>query len=59
MLETFFIWVFIILPLGVAVVLILYRARFFVVGMIVIATVMTLIWVGLRFAAMFNGVDGA
>jgi hypothetical protein len=56
MLETLFISGLIVLPLGVAVVLILYRARFFVVGIIGIVAIMMLIWAGLRFAAMFDGV---
>jgi hypothetical protein len=54
MLETLFISGLIVLPLGVAVILILYRARFFVVGIIGIVTIMILIWAGLRFAAMFD-----
>ena len=56
MLETLFISGLIVLPLGVAVILILYRARFFVVGIIGIVTIMMLIWAGLRFAAMFDEV---
>jgi hypothetical protein len=56
MLETLFISGLIVLPLSVAVVLLLYRARFFVVGIIGIVAIMTLIWAGLRFAAMFDGV---
>jgi hypothetical protein len=54
MLETLFISGLIILPLAVAVVLMLYRARFFVVGIIGIVAIMMLIWAGLRFAAMFD-----
>lgn len=54
MLETLFIWSLIFVPLGIAVVLILYRARFFVVGIIGIVAIMMLIWAGLRFAAMFD-----
>jgi hypothetical protein len=56
MLETLFISGLIVLPLGAAVVLILYRARFFVVGIIGIVTIMMLIWAGLQFAAMFDDV---
>jgi hypothetical protein len=52
MLETLFISGLIVLPLGVAVILILYRARFFVVGIIGIVAILMLIWAGLRFAAM-------
>jgi hypothetical protein len=59
MLETLFIWGLIVVPLGIAVVLILYRARFFVVGILGMVAIMMLIWAGLRFAAMFDGVpDG-
>jgi hypothetical protein len=54
MLETLFISGLIILPLGLAVVLILYRARFFVVGVVGIVAIMMLIWAGLWFAAMFD-----
>jgi hypothetical protein len=56
MLETLFISGLIVLPLGVAVILILYRARFFVVGIIGIVAILMLIWAGLRFAAMFDEV---
>ena len=34
--------------------LIAYRARFFIVGIIGIVTLMMLVWAGLRFAAMFD-----
>jgi hypothetical protein len=57
MLETLFIWCLILIPLGIAVVLIAYRARFFIVGIIGIVTLMMLVWAGLRFAAMLD--DGA
>lgn len=60
MLETLFIWGLILVPLGIAVVLILYRARFFVVGILGVVAIMMLIWAGLRFAAMFEeGPDGS
>jgi hypothetical protein len=54
MLTTLFVWCFVAVPLGIAVVLIAYRARFFLAGVIGIITLMMLVWAGLRFAAMFD-----
>jgi hypothetical protein len=54
MLETLFIWGLIIIPLGIAVVLVAYRARYFVLGIGVIILVMMLIWALLRFGMMLG-----
>jgi hypothetical protein len=54
MLKTLFVWCLVAIPLGIAVVLIAYRARFFMAGVIGIVTLMMLVWAGLRFAAMFD-----
>jgi len=52
MLETLFIWGLILLPLGIAIVLIAYRARFFILGIAGIALVLALIWAALRLGIM-------
>ncbi|MGA0562927.1 hypothetical protein ACO2RV_10790 [Ancylobacter sp. VNQ12] len=44
MLETLFVVGFVLLPLAIAVVLILYRARFVVIGIIALIAVLMLIW---------------
>lgn len=54
MLETLFIWGLILVPLGVAVVLIAYRARYFVLGVALIILLMMLIWGALRLGIMFG-----
>ncbi len=54
MLKTFFITTLVILPLAVAVGLIAYRARYFVLGVAVIVVVTMLIWAGIRVAAMVD-----
>ena len=54
MLETLFISTLVVLPLAVAVVLIAYRARYFVLGIAVIVLVVMVIWGGIRIAAMFD-----
>jgi hypothetical protein len=59
MLETLFIWGLIIIPLGIAVVLVAYRARYFVVGIGVIILVMMLIWALLRFGIMLGEDSGS
>lgn len=48
MLETLFVIGFVLLPLAVAVVLILYRARFFVLGLAGIVAFLVVIWVVLK-----------
>ena len=54
MLKTFFIATLVVLPLAVAVGLIAYRARYFVVGVVVIVLVTMLIWAGIRVAALMD-----
>lgn len=54
MLKTFFISALVILPLALAVVLIAYRARYFVLGIGIIAFVVAVIWGGIRLAAMIE-----
>jgi hypothetical protein len=44
MLETLFIWGFVVLPLAVAVVLIAYRVRVFLIGIIVISLTAAVGW---------------
>ena len=44
MLETLFVVGFVLLPLALAVALILYRARFVVIGIIVLIAILVLIW---------------
>lgn len=54
MLKTFFVSALVILPLALAVVLIAYRARYFVLGIGVVVFVVAVIWGGIRIAAMFE-----
>jgi hypothetical protein len=54
MLKTFFIATLVVLPLAVAIGLIAYRARYFVLGVVVIVLVTMLIWAGIRVAAMMD-----
>ena len=54
MLKTFFISTLVVLPLAVAIVLIAYRARYFVAGIAAIALLVMLVWGGIRVAAMFD-----
>ena len=44
MLQTFFIWAFIALPLAIAVAVMLYRSRWFVLGIAAVAAAMALVW---------------
>jgi hypothetical protein len=44
MLQTFFIWTFIVLPLGIAVAVMLYRSRWFILGIAAVAAAMAVIW---------------
>lgn len=48
MLETLFVIGFVLLPLAIAVVLILYRARFLVIGLSAIVLLLGLIWMVLK-----------
>jgi len=48
MLETLFVIGFVLLPLTIAVVLILYRARFVVIGIVALIAVLMLIWATLK-----------
>ena len=54
MLKTFFIATLVVLPLAVALALIAYRARYFVLGLVVIILVTMAIWAGIRVAAMVD-----
>jgi hypothetical protein len=54
MLKTLFIATLVVLPLALAVALIAYRARYFVLGIAVIVFVTMLIWAGIRVAAMVD-----
>ena len=54
MLKTFFIATLVVLPLAVALALIAYRARYFVLGVAVIVLVTMAIWAGIRVAAMVD-----
>lgn len=48
MLETLFVVGFVLLPLALAVVLILYRARFVVLGLAGVVTFLMVIWMVLK-----------
>lgn len=54
MLETFFVWAFIILPLCTAVVLIFYRARYFMLGVLAITVAIALVWTVLHLVDRFD-----
>lgn len=54
MLKTLFIAALVVLPLAVAIALIAYRARYFVLGIAVIVFLVMLIWAGIRVAAMLD-----
>jgi ABC-type Na+ efflux pump permease subunit len=54
MLKTVFIATLVVLPLGLAIALIAYRARYFVLGIVGIALLAVLMWGGIRLAAMFD-----
>jgi hypothetical protein len=51
MLVTFFILAFIALPLAIAVAVMLYRSRWFILGVAAVATAMAVIWGFLILAA--------
>ena len=55
MLKTLFISTLVVLPLGVAIALIAYRARYFVIGVAAIVLLAMLVWGGIRLAAQFEG----
>ena len=44
MLQTFFIWAFIVLPLAIAVAVMLYRSRWFILGIAAVAAAMAVVW---------------
>ena len=44
MLQTFFIWAFIVLPLAIAVAVMLYRSRWFILGLAAVAAAMAVVW---------------
>ena len=44
MLQTFFIWTFIVLPLAIAVAVMLYRSRWFILGLAAVAAAMAVVW---------------
>lgn len=54
MLEKLFIVGFIILPLAIAVGLIVYRARFFLIGIFVLVGFLMLVWTGLKLATVVD-----
>lgn len=56
MLETLFVVGFVVLPLAIAVVLIIYRARFVVVGIAVLVAFLMLIWAVLTLSALVRDV---
>lgn len=54
MLHTMFITGFILVPLALAFVLIVYRARFFIVGVVAIVLLLVLLWGGLKLTVMWD-----
>lgn len=48
MLRSFFLWGFVVVPLVVAIVLIVYRGRYFIITVAVLLLVMAGIWTALR-----------
>lgn len=50
MLETLFVVGFVLFPLTIAVILIAYRARFVILGIIALVLLLVLIWVALKAA---------
>jgi hypothetical protein len=54
MLKTVFIATLVVLPLGLAIALIAYRARYFVLGIAAIFLLAALMWGGIRVAAMLD-----
>jgi hypothetical protein len=48
MLKTFFLWAFVVVPLGIAIALLLYRGRYFIVTIAALMIVMAGIWTALR-----------
>lgn len=58
MLRDFFIYGFVVLPLVIAVLFALYRARFFILGIAVLSVVIALIWGVLKLTTMPDGGDG-
>lgn len=58
MLKTLFVVGFVAVPLGLAFLLILWRARWFILGVAAIALLLMLIWSGLRIAALWEESPG-
>lgn len=58
MLETLFVVGFVVLPLAIAVTLIIYRARFVVIGIAVLIAILMLIWAVLTLSVMVRDVRG-
>jgi hypothetical protein len=56
MLETLFVVGFVVLPLAIAVVLIIYRARFVVIGIAVLVAFLMLIWAILTLSTLVRDV---
>lgn len=54
MLKTMFVFGFVAVPLVLAFMLILYRARYFLLGIAAIALLLVLLWGGLRIAALWD-----
>ena len=50
MLKTFFIWAFVVLPLVIALAVMLYKARWFILGIAAVAAAMAVVWGGLTLA---------
>ena len=56
MLETLFVVGFVVLPLAIAVILIIYRARFVVIGVAVLVAFLMLIWAVLTLSTLVQDV---
>jgi hypothetical protein len=50
MLETLFVVGFVLVPLTIAVILIAYRARFVILGIVALIVLLVIIWLGLKAA---------
>lgn len=48
MLQTFFVWGFIILPLCAAIILMFFRARLFLLGVLGLVVAMALVWTAIN-----------
>jgi hypothetical protein len=47
-LQTFFVWGFIVLPLCAAIILIFFRARLFLLGVLALIVAMVLVWTAIN-----------